>query len=151
MVMLGDGIGPKIAASGEGAERLAVYISADVSDDQKSVLMPFAESKFCFMANCKNFLGTKFVNIDIVEENRSYHITMPHGQMILDLTLGGDGRNPMFLGNFRDKDSSNVRLCNTRYWNYNDYGINLEFRDTSGMILDYSIRSGRPLLTPADF
>jgi hypothetical protein len=144
IILCGDGIGPTFADIAKGIE-LAVYISDNATDEQRRVLEPFASSRFCFLANWREFLGVKFVKINIAEENGTYHITMPYGEVKMSLTVGGDGKNPIRMENPQDKDCTNVRFCNTQFWKYHDYGKNLEFHNTSGIIADYAIKGGRPM------
>jgi hypothetical protein len=144
IILHGDGIGPKFADVAKGVE-LAVYISDNATDEQRKVLEPFAMSRFWFLANWREFLGVKFVKINIAEENGTYHITMPYGEVKTSLTVGGDGKNPIRMENPQEKDLTNYRFCNTQFWKYHDYGKNLEFHDTSGVMADYAIQGPGPM------
>ena len=85
-------------------------------------------------------LGTKFVRIDISEENGTYHITMPFGEQKMSLTVGKDGKSPIRIENPRQPFLSNVKLCNTQFWEYHDYGKSLEYQNTSGQIADFTLQ-----------
>ena len=61
----------------------------------------------------------------------------------MSLTVGGDGKNPVRIENPAMPFIHNVRVCNTRFWKYHDYGKNLEYHDTSGAIADFTLRAAR--------
>ena len=128
-----DNIGPKHE---DGAGEGAVYISDSATEEQREILEPFV------MENMeggmwRKTLGIKYVKIDITEENGTYHLTMPYAELEMSLTIGGDGKNPIRLENPSMPFLNNVRLCNTRFWKYHDYGKNLEYHNTSGAIADF--------------
>ena len=131
-----EGIGPKVADMSKGANEGASYISDNVNDDQRSALESFLKTKLGIRPWKKDF-GTKFVKIDIQEQNGTYHITMPFGEQKMSLTVGGDNKNPMRLENPGPPTFSNVRFCNTETWKYHDHGKNLEFYKTSGVMADF--------------
>jgi hypothetical protein len=66
---------------------------------------------------------------------------MPYGEMKMSLTIGGDGKNPQRLENslfsvfFKD-----IKICNTHFWKYNDFGKNWEFVNRSGTIADFDLQ-----------
>jgi len=134
-----DGIGPKFSDLAKGVEEGAAYISANATDEQRRILEPFV-TKDLSVERWKKILGVKFVKIEISEENGTYHITMPFGEQKIALTVGGDGRNPMRIENFKITSLTNVRFCNTLFWKYRDYGKNLEYHSTSGAIADFDLR-----------
>jgi len=131
-----EGIGPKVADMAKGVAEGAAYISDNVNDEQRGVLEPFLKTALGIRP-WKKALGIKVVKIDIQEENGTYHITMPFGEQKMSLTVGGDNKNPMRLENPRSPIFSNVRFCNTETWRFYDYGKNLEFHNTSGVIADF--------------
>jgi hypothetical protein len=132
-----DGIGPKRSDIAKGIGEGAVYISDNATEAQRKVLEPFVK-KNLGAEHWKKLLGVKFVKIDITEKNGTYHITMPFGEQKIALTIGGDGKTPVRMENPRLYGRSNVKFCNTEYWKYHDYGKNLEFHNTSGVIADFS-------------
>jgi hypothetical protein len=130
-----DEIGPKPGSCQEGA----VYFSDNASVQQRNILEPF------FMQNMEGrilpkCLGIKYVNIQISEEKGAHHIITPFGEQYLCLTVGGDGKNPIRIENGGLPFLSNVRICNTRFWKYHDYGKNMEYRNTSGQIADFTLQ-----------
>jgi hypothetical protein len=135
-----DGIGPTVAELLNGADEGASYISDNVNDEQRNVLEAFLKTDLGIRP-WKNILGIKVVKIDILENNGTYHITMPFGEHKMSLTVGCDNNNPMRMENPRNPALSNYRFCNTESWKFHDYGKNLEFYDTSGMIADFAFSS----------
>jgi len=131
-----EGIGPKVTDLATGADEGASYIGDNVNDEQRSVLESFLKTDLGIRP-WKKILGIKVVKIDILEENGTYHITMPFGEQKMSLTVGRDNKNPMRLENPRSPAFSNVRFCNTKTWKFHDYGKNLEFNNTSGVIADF--------------
>ena len=131
-----EGIGPKVADMAKGAKEGASYISDSVNEEQRGLLETFLKTGLGIRPWEKNF-GVKVVKIDLLEENGTYHITMPFGEQKMSLTVGGDSKNPMRLENHRNPAFSNVRFCNTQTWKYHDYGKNLEFHNTSGVMADF--------------
>jgi hypothetical protein len=128
-----DGIGPTAAELRNGPAEGAAYISDGATDEQRKVLDTFVKGYKGWRKN----LGIKYVPIDISEENGTYHITMPFGELEMSLAIGGDGKNPISMGNAPMPFLSNVRFANTHYWKYHDYGKNLEYHNTSGAIGDF--------------
>jgi hypothetical protein len=140
IMYFGGGIGPKFAdfARGRGVKEGAAYISDNATLEQRKVLEPFVTTHI-WGARCDKFLGVKFVNIAISEKGGTYHITMPFGEQKLTPTLGGDGKTQIRMENPMNRTLSDVKFCNTDVWKYNDYGKDLEFHNTSGVIANFSI------------
>jgi len=131
-----DGIGPKFADLAKGPVEGAIYISDNATEEQRKVLEPFTKTHIWAERWRKN-LGVKFVPINIEEDNGTYHISMPSGEMKLSLTVGGDGKNPIRWINTRRPGITDYKAANNHYWNYRDYGKNIEFHDTGGEIADF--------------
>ena len=135
-----DGIGPKFADLAKGPKEGAIYISDNATEEQRKVLEPFAKTHI-LAENWRKNLGTKFVPINIEEDNGTYHISMPFGELKISLAVGGDGKTPIRLINprmiFSGTDITDYKAANTQFWNYRDYGKNIEFRSTSGEIADF--------------
>ena len=130
-----DNIGPKPS---DGAGEGAIYISDTATEEQRKILEPFV------MENMegrmwRKTLGIKFVRIDISENDDTYSITTPCSEQNLTLTVGGDGKTPIRIENGGLSFLSDVKIC-TGAWKYNDYGKNLEFRNTSGQVADFTLR-----------
>jgi hypothetical protein len=130
-----DEIGPK---PDDGAQEGAVYISDNATEEQREILKPFFVEKMEGGMWGKT-LGFKFVKIDISEKDRTYNIITPFAEQHLTLTIGGDGKNPIRMENGGLPFLSNVRVC-TGLWKYHDYGKNLEYRNTSGQIAEFSLQ-----------
>lgn len=133
-----SGIGPKFTDLAKGVE-FAVYISDNATKEQRKVLEPFVKNHLGAKMQWKRCLGIKYVKINIKKQDKTFHITMPFGEMKMSLTVGGDGINPITMENPRNTDRTNVRFCNTEFWKYHDYGKNLEFHSTSGVIADFAL------------
>ena len=133
-----DGIGPKHVDLANGVKEGAAYISENATDEQRKILEPFV-MQHLEGRMWKKCLGIKYVEINISDENGTYHITMPFGEQKMSLAIGGDGKNPIRMENPRNSARTNVRFCNTRFWKYCDYGRNFEFHDTSGAIADFTL------------
>jgi hypothetical protein len=65
---------------------------------------------------------------------------MPYGEQKMSLTVGGDKKNPIRMENPNAPAFSNVRFCNTEFWNFHDYGKALEFHNTSGVMANFGFR-----------
>jgi hypothetical protein len=126
-----------LAKGGEGG----LYISDNATDEQKKYLEPFFSNNVPGGLLLRKVLGTRYVDINIKQEDKTYHITMPYGEMRMTLTTGGDGKNPQRLENslfsvfFKD-----IKICNTQFWKYNDFGKKWEFVNRSGTIADFDLQ-----------
>ena len=119
---------------GEGG----LYISEAASEEQRRVLEPFFSNNVPGMIMLRKTLGIRFVDIKLSQEDNTYHITMPHGEMKLSLTVGGDGKNPQRLENsIFSAMLQDIKICNTHSWKYSDFGKNWEFANRSGAIADF--------------
>jgi hypothetical protein len=132
-----DGIGPKFVDMAKGIKEGATYISDNALDQQRRILESFVKNHLG-AERWKKSCGVKFVPIQISQSGATYHITMPFGEQILSLTVGGDGISPLRLENARNKIFSNIKFCNADFWQYNDYGKNLRFYNTCGVIADFA-------------
>jgi hypothetical protein len=127
-----------LVKGGEGG----IYISDTASEEQKRVLEPFLDNNVPGHL-AKKCLGVKFVKINLSQEDNTYHITMPYGELKLSLTVGLDGKNPVRLENcmfsmlFPD-----LKICNTHFWKYNDFERDWEFVNRSGVIADFDMQGG---------
>lgn len=126
-----------LAKGGEGG----LYISDTTTEEQRKYLEPFFSNNVPGGLILRKILGTRYVDIKLTQEDKTYHITMPYGEMKLTLTTGGDGKNPQRLENslfgvfFKD-----IKICNTHFWKYNDFGKNWEFVNRSGTIADFDLQ-----------
>jgi hypothetical protein len=134
-----DGIGPTVAELMKGAKEGAAYISDNATDEQRKVLESFIKG-YIDNKGWQKILGYKFVKIDLSEENGTYHITMPFGEVEMSLAIGGDRKNPMRLENPPMPFISNAKFCNTHFWKYHDHGKNLEYHNTSGATADFTLQ-----------
>jgi hypothetical protein len=121
---------------GEGG----IYISSSATEHQMKYLEAFFVNNVPSMILVRKSLGVKYVDINLSQEENTYHITMPYGEMKLSLTLGGDGKNPQHLENsLFNMFISDIKICNTHFWKYNDFGKNWEFVNRSGTIANFDL------------
>ena len=123
----------------KGAREGAAYISDNATNEQRKVLESFIKG-YIDNKRWQKSLGYKFVKIDLSEENGTYHIIMPFGEVEMSLAIGGDRKNPMRLENPPMPFISNARFCNTHFWKYHDHGKNLEYHNTSGATADFTLQ-----------
>ena len=136
-----DLFSPKFAdlmvKGGEGG----IYINKNATAPQKELLEPFLTKNVPGFLLLRKALGIRYVDIDLTQEGKSYHISMPHGEMKLSLTSGGDGANPQRLENsIFSMMLSDIKICNTHFWNYNDFGKKWAFKNRSGAIAEFNLK-----------
>ena len=119
---------------GEGG----VYISDKTTEEQRKYLEPYFVNNIPGSSLLRKVLGVKFVNIELSQEGNTFHVTMPHGEMKLSYTPGRDGKNPQRLENSPfGIFFSDIKICNTHFWKYNDFGRNWDFKNRSGVIASF--------------
>ena len=123
-----------LTKGGEGG----VYISDKTTDEQRKYLEPYFVNDVSGNSLLKKVLGVKYVNIDLNQEGNTFHVTMPHGEMKLSYTPGLDGKNPQRLENSPfGIFFSDIKICNTHFWKYNDFGREWDFKNRSGVIASF--------------
>lgn len=147
VAMVIDLFSPKFAdlllKGGEGG----IYISDNATDQQKELLEPFLTKNIPGFLLLRKPLGIKYVKIDLQQENGHFHISMPFGELKLSLTTGGDGKNPQRLENsIFSMMLSDIKICNTHFWKYNDFGKNWEFENRSGVIAEFDLKGKSKIL-----
>jgi len=119
---------------GEGG----VYISDKTTEEQRKYLEPYFVNNIPGSSLLRKVLGVKFVNIELSQEGNTFHVTMPHGEMKLSYTPGLDGKNPQRLENSPfGIFFSDIKICNTHFWKYNDFGREWDFKNRSGVIASF--------------
>jgi hypothetical protein len=119
---------------GEGG----IYISNKTNAEQRKYLESFFINNIPGMIILKKVLGIKYVEIDFNQEGNTFRITMPYGEIKLSFTPGLDGKNPQRLENsLFGMYLSDLKICNTHSWKYNDFGKNWDFINRSGTIADF--------------
>jgi hypothetical protein len=79
--------------------------------------------------------------MEFSEENGTCHIKMPNAEWEASLTIGGDGKTPQRIENSIFSMSFPVlNICNTHYWNYNDFGKNWDFKNRSGARAEFDLK-----------
>ena len=119
---------------GEGG----VYISDKTTEEQRKYLEPYFVNNIPGSVLLRKVLGVKFVDINLNQEEGTFHATMPYGEMKLSFTPGLDGKNPQKLENSPyGIFFSDIKICNNHFWKYNDFGRNWYFKDRSGVIASF--------------
>ena len=147
VVMVIDLFSPKFAdlmlKGGDGG----FYISKNATVQQKELLEPFLRKNIPGFLLLKKPLGIRYVDINIEKENNTFHITMPYGEMKQTLTIGGDGKNPQRLENsIFSMMLSDIKICNSHFWKYNDFGKEWEFKNRSGATAEFNLRGKSKIL-----
>ena len=123
-----------VVKGGEGG----VYISDKTTEEQRKYLEPYFVNNVPGSSILRKSLGVKFVNIELSQEGNTFHVTMPYGEMKLSFTPGLDGKNPQRLENSPfGVFFSDIKICNTHFWKYNDFGRNWDFKNRSGVIASF--------------
>jgi len=126
-----------LSKGGEGG----VYISDKTSKEQRSYLEPYFTNNIPGSILLKKTLGIRYVDISLEQDNNTFHIKMPYGEMKQSYTPGLDGINPQKLENSPyGIYLTNLRICNTHFWRYKDFERNWEFKNRSGVIADFDLK-----------
>ena len=137
----------------EGPQIGAIYIDHKTSEAQRKLLEPGATEQLNLItgATWKKIVGRKFVPIEINEErwpvvknrfplsNGSFHMKMPYAEHLMIYTVGRDMKNPIQMVNCPWDWMGQVRLCDTIYWKFFDYGKNVDKKHTSGGSVDFAL------------
>ncbi len=124
----------------KGAEG-AIYISDKATEEQRKVLEPFFVNNVPGMGMIRKCLGVKYVDINLSQEGSTCHVKMPQAEWEASLTVGGDGKNPQRIENsVFSRAFSVLNICNTHYWNYNDFGRKWDFINRSGARADFDLK-----------
>jgi len=125
-----------LTKGGEGG----VYISDNTTEEQRKHLEPFFINNIPGMLILRKVLATRYVKIDLNQEGNVYYITMPYGEMKLSFAPGGDGKNPQKLENsLFSMFFSDIKICNTHFWKYNDFNKKWDFTNRSGVIANFDL------------
>jgi hypothetical protein len=123
-----------MSKGGEGG----VYISDKTTAEQRKYLDSFFTKNIPGNIILKKTLGVRYVDINLQQDGNTYHVTMPNGEMKLSYAIGLDGKNPQKLENSPfGVFLSDLKICNTHFWKYNDFGKNWDFKNRSGMIASF--------------
>ena len=141
VIAVADLFSPKfedlMVKGGEGG----IYIGESANEDQKQALKKFFVDNVPGFLPVRKPLGVRFVDINFRQEGNTYHVTMPYGELKMSLTVGGDGVNPLRLENsVFGLLLPNLRICNTHFWKYSDFGRDWHFVNRSGTMADLDLR-----------
>ncbi len=119
---------------GEGG----VYISDKTTEEQRKYLEPYFVNNIPGSGLLRKVLGVKYIDINLTQEGNTFHVTMPYGEMKQSYTPGLDGKNPQKLENSPfGIFFSDIKICNTHFWKYNDFGRKWDFKNRSGVIASF--------------
>jgi hypothetical protein len=122
---------------GEGG----IYISDKASEEQRKALESFFVNNVPGMSLLRKCLGVRYVDMEYSEEGDTCRLKMPQAEWEASLTRGGDGRTPQRIENSVFGRSFPVlNICNTRYWRYNDFGKNWDFKNRSGARAEFDMK-----------
>jgi hypothetical protein len=119
---------------GEGG----IYISDKTTEEQRKNLEIYFSKNLPGSVLLRKVLGVKYVDINLKQEGNTFHVTMPYGEMKQSFTPGLDGKNPQRLVNSPfEAVLSDLKICNTHFWKYNDFGKNWDFVNRSGVVAKF--------------
>ena len=122
---------------GEGG----IYISSTASAEQRRVLEPFLVNNVPGFLIVKKCLGVRFVDIKLSQEGNNYHITMPYAELKGSVMIGGDGKTAPRLENLvTDQFFKDVKVCDTHFWKFKDFGKDWSFVNRSGFMTEFDLR-----------
>ncbi|MHA2398570.1 MAG: DUF1326 domain-containing protein [Promethearchaeota archaeon] len=122
---------------GEGG----VYISDKTTEEQRRYLEPYFVNNVSGGSILRKSLGVKYVDIQFDQEGDTFHVRMPFGEMKLSYTPGLDGKNPQRLENSPfGVFFSDLKICNTHFWKYKDFGRDWSFVNRSGVIANFDLK-----------
>ena len=129
--------GDVMVKGGEGG----IYISDKTTEEQRKYLEPYFINNISGGLLLRKSLGVKYVDIKLNREGNTFHVTMPNGEMKLSYTPGLDGKNPQRLDNSPfGVFFSDLKICNTHFWKFNDFGRDWSFVNRSGMIASFDMK-----------
>ena len=131
----GDILHPKFADFMEHGSEGGVYVSDNATEEQRKVLDTLATTNMgaLFM---KKIFEVKYVKMDIEEKDDTFNVKMPFGEMNQWQMKGLDG-GPIRIENAPLPFLQNLKHCHTPQWNYNDHGMNFEYKDCCGTWADF--------------
>jgi hypothetical protein len=139
-VYVGDLPYPTYAEVVEKGSEGAVYLADSATPEQRAVLDTLAVNALGGVL-MKRVLGVHYVPIEVEESNGSLHVSMPSGEMRMELTKGPDG-TPVRIENVTLPFLSNAKAAHTAFWRWSDHGRHFEYRDRCGTWAEFGMASG---------
>ena len=136
-VYIGDLPYPTFAEVTEKGSHGAAYISDAATPEQRAVLDTVAVQALGG-ALMKDFFGVHYAKIDVEEADGTVHVTMPTGEMRLELTKSNDGR-PVRLENATLPFLSNIKAAHAPFWRWTDHGRHYEYTNRCGTWADFTM------------
>jgi len=112
-----------------------IYVSDNATEKQRKVLDTLVTTNIGATL-MKKIFGVKYVKIDVKETKDTVHIKMPFGELKQYLMPGLDG-GPIRLENVPNPWLKNLKSCHTPFWNYKDYGKDLQYKNRCGSWADF--------------
>lgn len=138
-VYLGDLPYSTYAEVAEKGSEGVIYIGDDATPEQRAVLDILAVDALGG-ALMKRVLGLHYVPMTVEEDDGSIHVTMPTGEMEMQLTKGADGR-PVGLTNVTLPFLSDVKAAHAAFWNWKDHDRHFAYRDRCGTWAEFHMSS----------
>jgi hypothetical protein len=125
-----------LVKGGEGG----LYINETTTEEQRKYLEPFFINNVPSMLLLRKSLGVKYVDINLNQEGNTYHISMPYGEVKLSLTVGYNGGPQRLENSLFNAFITDIKICNTLFWKYNDFGRNWDFTNRSGAVANFDLK-----------
>jgi hypothetical protein len=138
-VYLGDLPYPTFAEVTSKGSHGAAYISDTATPEQRSILDTLAVDALGG-ALMKDFWGVDYVPISVTENDGMVEVSMPTGEMKLQLTKSNDG-NPVRIENATLPFLSNIKAAHAPFWRWADHGRHYEYVNRCGTWADFSMGS----------
>jgi hypothetical protein len=131
----GDILYPKFADFMEHGSEGGVYVSDNVTEEQRKVLDTLVTTNMgaLFM---KKIFEVKYVQMDIEKTDDTFNVKMPFGEMNQQQMKGLDG-GPIRIENVPIPVLQNLKHCHTPHWKYSDHGKNFDYKDRCGTWADF--------------
>jgi hypothetical protein len=136
-VYVGDLPYPTYAEVAKKGSHGAAYISDTASPEQRAILDTLAVEALGG-ALMKDFWGVHYVEIDVEERGGTLHVTMPAGEMRLELTKSNNG-HPVRMENVTLPFLFNVKAAHSPFWRWVDHGRHYEYVNRCGTWADFKM------------
>ena len=136
-VYLGDLPYPTFAEVTSKGSHGAAYISDTATPEQRSILDTLAVQALGG-ALMKDFWGVDYVPISVTENDCMVEVSMPTGEMKLQLTKSNDG-NPVRIENATLPFLSNIKAAHAPFWRWTDHGRHYEYVNRCGTWADFTM------------
>jgi hypothetical protein len=136
-VYLGDLPHSTYAEVAEKGSEGAIYITDNATPDQRAVLDTLTVKSLGGVL-MRKVLGVHYVNVEVNEEAGRLRVTMPSGEMSMEMTKSRGGQ-PVRLENVTMPFLSNVRAAHAPYWRWADHDRHYEYRNRCATWADFQV------------